>query len=270
MVDIGEAIIGTAFLSPVVIFAILACQWSADPVFAAAAVLALPIGWLIYTFERYLVTFKGRYEHFPTLEFIRSHIKLEKHDDDTIVVNLRAVIPENKQKELSQKMTLNREDFDCIFDPYKSLQKSRILLWKSFRRDQNEREEKLPYVESIEDMFFFDDPGLADFMRSAVANYHTYKATVCAFLLGLLCAIGMTLAFRPEFFLTIQIPQQIDLYRVLGWVLIIMVFVTLTWATIKQSRLRLREALAHEYLLIRLRVPKDKTKCSEKTQSTEM
>lgn len=260
MVEIAEAVVGAAFLSPIAFSAIAFCSLPAEPVIAMAAVLALPLGWLAFTFERFLFTFKGRYEHYPTMEFIRSRAKVEKLDDNAYRIDLGRIIPKDKEDKLSRTLILKEEDFDLLFDPFKSLKQSKILFWKSHRGKQQHSSLKLPYVENIEDMIFFEDQGLADFIRSAIATYHTSLAAVYAFLLGLLFSSGFTLAVNPKVFsefLTIltQINiTQIDFTRLAGVVVCAGVLFVLIWATLKQSRLRRKEAIAHEYLLVRLRV----------------
>ena len=255
--DIVEAVVGTAFLSPIVFSAIVACNLPPEPVIAMAAVLALPMGWLAFTFERFIFTFKGRYEHFPFLEFIRDRITLEKKDTDAYIINIENVSPADKKDKLPKKIICDDKDFELLFDPYKSLKCSKILWWKSFRRKQKHDRNILPFVENIENMMiFFDNPGLADFIRSAVAHYHMYLAAAYAFILGLLFSVGITMILNVEAFLTIpSLLQQIDVPRFTGMVICGIILLILVWITVKQSRLMLKEAIANEYLLVRLRIP---------------
>jgi len=264
MVDIVEAVVGTFFLTPVVFAAIVLCHLPADPVLAMAAVLALPLGWMMLTFERFIFTFKGRYELYPALEFIRNLCKVDKTKTNAFKIDLEGVIPENKKKILVSSLTLTEKDFDLLFDPYRSLKKSRVLFWKSYRRMQEESKVKLPYVENIEDLIFFEDTGLADFIRSAIANYHTYLAATYAFFLGLLFSVGFTLSVRPtilnEVFLILSEIKfsEILLIQLTSGFFCLLIFCILFWATIKQSRLRRNEAIAHEFLLMKLRLTKKK------------
>lgn len=195
------------------------------------------------------------------MEFIRNRAKVEKTDANTYRIDLGEVIPKDKKDKLSNTLTLTASDFDLLFDPFKSLAQSKILYWKSYRGKQQHSRLKLPYVENIEDMIFFEDQGLADFIRSAITTYHTSLAAVYAFLLGLLFSSGFTLALNPEVFfeflaiLTQINVTQIHFTRLAGIVVCAGILFVLIWTTIKQSRLRRKEAIAHEYLLIRLRVP---------------
>jgi hypothetical protein len=193
------------------------------------------------------------------LKFLRSRIEHLDNNNGTYTVNLSRVIPKNKTTTFTSKITLTKEEFEDIFDPYKQLKNSRILHWNSFRKKQEENREKVPFVEHIEDLFFFEDQGLADFIRSAVDNYHTYKATAYSFILGFIFALGITLASNPSFYwATIpQIPAQLDMYKFVGLVICLIVFIISIFAAWRQSDLRLKEAIANWYLLLRLKVPEE-------------
>jgi len=195
------------------------------------------------------------------LEFIRNLVEVEKLGTDKWKVNLENVLPKYG-KTKSTTLTLNDEEFNLLFDPYKSLDRRRILLWKPFRHTHQYNGNNLPYVENIEDIFFFDNPGLAEFIRSAIANYHTYLAALYAFILGILFSFGFVLLCNPGTFLEIpSILNQINLSQVgsqeiiqfIGIIICFLILLILMWGTKIQSKIRRKEAIAHEYLLIRLK-----------------
>jgi hypothetical protein len=259
LVDVVEAIVGTVFLSPVVFAAVIGCSQNPSVVISIAAVLALPVGWLILTFSRFVFTFRGRYEHFPTMKFMRGLVDITVDDKTkSYIINLGNALPPKKKENCSSiRLVLNETDFEALFDPFKSLAKSRILFWKSYRAKQEDEKEKIPYVENIEDMIFFEDQELADFIRSAAANYHTYLAAGWALLFGLLFSIGLTLSMNADAFNKIQPAlQAITLVNSMGIAVCTGVVLFLIWATARQSRLRKNEAIAHEYLMIRLKLEK--------------
>lgn len=259
MVDVVEAVVGTVFLSPVVFAAVVGCNQNPSVVISIAAVLALPLGWLVLTFSRFIFNLRGRYEHFPQLKYIRERVEV-KWDPTTerYKVDLDKALPQSKKENgFATKLEIDKNDFNMLFDPFRGLEKSRIPFYESHRAKQTKENENLPYVENIEDMFFFDDKGLGEFIRSAAANYHTYLAVGWALLFGLVFSIGLTLYLNADAFNKIQPSfQAITPVNSIGIAVCTGVMLFLVWAAIRQSRLRKNEAIAHEYLMIRLKLEK--------------
>ena len=200
--ELVEAVVGTAFLSPVVYTAVVFCGLDPQIVIALAAVLALPIGWLMVTFERFLFTLRGRYESYLPMKFIRNSIEVTYTKDDKQKIDLKKIMPKDEKLKVTDNLILDKKDFDLLFDPYKELNKSRILFWKPFRFKQHLKKEKLPFVENIENiLFFFENPDLAEFIRGAVINFHTYLAAFYALVIGCLFSIGFAFILKADTFL---------------------------------------------------------------------
>jgi len=259
LVDIVEAVVGTVFLSPVVFAAVIWCNQDPSVVISIAGVLALPIGWLIHTFSRFIFTFRGDYEHFPTMKFVRKRIKVAWDlDKKQCTVDLAEALPQSRKGgNLATRLVISANDFKMLFDPYESLKKSKVPFFKSYRAKQEKEKEELPYVENVENMFFFDAAGLAGFIRSAATNYHTYLAVGWAALFGVLFSLGLTLSLSADAFNRI-LPalQAITLMNFIGVLVCAGVVLFLVWAAVRQSRFRKNEAVANEYLMIRLRLEK--------------
>jgi len=258
MVDIMEAVAGTVFLSPVVFAAVIGCGQNPSVVISIAGILALPVGWLVHTFSRFCFTFKGRYEHFLTMQYVREKVTIKwDKDKQQCTVDLSGALPKSKNGTFAATLSLSKSEFETIFDPYISLKESRILFWESYRAKQAERGEDLPFAEGIENMFFFDVGGLADFIRSAAANYHTYLAVGWAFLFGSVFAFGLTLSLNADAFNGIvHALWRVTLASFVGAIVCAGVVGFLVWAAWKQSCIRKNEAVANEYLLIKLMLDK--------------
>jgi len=269
LVDIVEAVVGTLFLLPLVSTAILFCGCEPSQVLAIAAILTLPAGWLVFTFHRYIFTYNGRYEPFDTMELVRGRIKVEETESGTYEIDLSDVLRASNDR--TTKIKCNKAELETIFDPFKDLEKTKIRCCIPYRSTQKE-EKGLFYVESVENMLFFhNSQGLAEFIRSAAANFHTYAAAKWAFIWGLVASFGMLLIYNSTSFPrigdflivtggTIKNSLTQATIACVGILILAGVAFILVHATIKQSKLRLKEAIANEYLLIKLMMPQDKQK----------
>ena len=270
LVEIYEILAGTSFLAPLV--AVLIYLFDVDPghVLPIIAVLALPVGWLVINFQRFIFTFKGRYEHYPVLESIRERVSVAKTKEG-YTVNFN--FPLNKKR----KLQLTSEEYERIFDPYKNLQ--RFLFWKSYRSKQpilfkkkyGNGTIKPFFVENIENMFFFEKEGLGEFIRGTLSIYHISQVAGYGLCLGVAFSIGFALLFWPKI---LSYTQYLQLLRsvlnrsltlsstnvimtISGIILISLPIFLIFSATKIQSTLKVKESQANEELMVELRMSDD-------------
>ena len=85
MEEIYEILAGTSFLAPVIVVLISFLNTSPEHILPVLAVLALPVGWLVVNFQRFIFTFRGRYERYPMLEHVRDHVNVTRIEDKYMV-----------------------------------------------------------------------------------------------------------------------------------------------------------------------------------------
>lgn len=277
MPELFEAIPGTIFLFlPVVVFIYYGVPWTT--ILALVAALAIPVGWLCFNFEGFYLTWKGRYEDTPPYNHIRERIIIDE-DSGKFVVNLEKVLPE--EYEIRKVVCSDKREYDDLFDPFKrttELWYFKPIFGVPFRKKQPEiykerykGEMKPFYVENVEDMTFFSNPALANYIREQTRYWHILRASFYGLLWGATFASGLLLVILSNF-LCFSITSSLILsdffcfclyamtimfglfLKVLGLILCAIPIIVLPWTTYEYSKLRRKESLAHEYLLIKLKM----------------
>lgn len=238
MPSIPEAVPGTIFLVPIVYLLVtnesFIATFPIEAILTLAALFAFPVGWLCLNLQGlYLAYRHGRYENEPVMSYIRKHIQVKK-ENGKYTIDLDQVLPPEFER---RSIACCQQEFDKLFDPFKTLR----CIPFSFRKRQSEREVTLFYVENVENITFFSPKVPSQYIREIIGYWHIAYSSGIAVILGLICGIGL------YFFLG---------GNVLGIVpaIFVAVFLTMTGGLV-QPHLRKKEAIANEYLLVKLLVP---------------
>jgi len=240
MSNLIEAVPGTSSLLPIVLVLISNNEFTKifpwQNIFAIAALLVFPVGWLALQVEGFILTFLwGRYENEPPMKHLRHSIEVEDKGNGKYTVYLDKVLPASYPNKVIHCQC--QQEFDKLFDPFKILK----YLPLSYRKKQEKKKEIPPYVENIENILFFKEEAYSSYIREVVKYWHISLASALGFIYGLIIAFGIFLIFNG--------------FGVYGWAVIVtFVIILLTIAGI-QSHFRKKEAIANEYLLLKLKVP---------------
>lgn len=259
---LSDVIPGTFFLvAPVLVLVFFnLVPWTT--VVAIIAALAIPLGWVSFSFEGFYLTWKGRYEDTLPYRHIRDRIDVDNYSGE-IVVNLEKVLPE--EFGVRKIGFSSQTEYELLFDPFKKLVEPRFWLFEKifgtpFRKKQPKiyREiykgkTKPFYVENVEDITFFFNAALADYVRGSTGHWHTLRASFYGFLWGITSAVGLALFSLSSFFGETPLFLVIFL-EILGFVICVIPIAILCWISYEYSRLRRSESMAHEHLMIRLKI----------------
>lgn len=239
MPSLIEAVPGTSFLLPIFFVLISNSKFTKyfplQNTLAVIALLVFPVGWLALQIESFLLIYvRGRYEKEPVIRYIRKNIIIEKTEKGEYKINFNKVIPDIYPNKI---ITCDQKEFEELFDPYKILKRIPF----SYRRRQETKKEKLPYVENIENMIFFNEKA-SNYIRELHKYWHITFASALGFINGLIIAFGIYLIFNG--------------FIIYGMAIIYVFIFTILLVGAVNSYLRKREAISNEYLVIRLNIPK--------------
>lgn len=238
MPNLTEAIPGTTFLVPIVYFLVSNESFirtvPIERVLAVATLLVLPVGWLFLNLQGLMLAyFFGRYENEPVMKHVRKNIGFEEKDGK-FTVNLDKVLPECFNR---RSISCSQQEFDKLFDPFKKLRDFPL----SHRRRQSENGENVYYVENVENITYFSPNMPSSYIREVVRYWHISTASGIAAFLGLICGIHINGLLQGNVLSVVLILIIIGVLIVTGGVI--------------QPYFRKKEAIANEYLIIRLLVP---------------
>jgi len=234
-----EAVPGTAFLLPIVWYLVSMGSFPVQTVIAIAAFLVFPMGWILLNIQGFMLAYRGRYENEPIMGYIRGKINVESIDGGKrYYIDLSKVLPKSFRK---RTITCCKQEYEKIFDPFRIL---RCFPW-SFRRKQEKNRKKKPYyVENIENITYFSKEVFSSYIREVVRYWHISTSSGLGFLFGILVT-GELFAILNE-----QFSRYLFGIISLGFTIGILLFFTAL-----QSHLRKREAIANEFLLMKLLIP---------------
>lgn len=232
-----EAVPGTAFLASIVWYLASTEVFPLTNIFAVAALLVFPVGWILLNIQGFALTYLyGRYENEPVMKHIRKNIKLRKMDGGkSYYIDLSKVLPPSYEK---RTITCCRQEYEKLFDPFKKL---RYFPW-SYRRKQEKNKEEPYYVENVENVTYFSEKLWSSYMREIIRYWHISTSSGIGFLFGLLVT--------GELFIILSWKSHL-----LGYALLVFTLGVLIIFSGFQSHFRRKEAIANEFLFIKLVVP---------------
>lgn len=260
MPELLEVIPGTFFLLAPVLVLIFNNVFPWTTILALIGVLAIPLGWLSFNFEGFYLIWKGRYEDTPPYRHIRERIEVVEKPGE-IVVNLQKVLPKDFQ--IKKVICSDKSEYEVLFDPFKKLTKMGFfekIFGIPYRKIQPKRykerykdKTKPFYVENVQDITFFSYPAFASYIREQTKYWHILRASFYGSLWGLLFAVGL-LALIWSNFLCSNAVILVVFLKVLGLLICAIPLIILSLTSYEYSMLRRNEALAHEHLLIKLKI----------------
>lgn len=204
---------------------------------AITAVLVFPVGWLVLQVEGFYLTWRGRYEKELTIKYVRKNItdqiKNGKHE-----VDLSKIVSSSDYPNRIICCECGQE-YDRLFDPFKFLK----YIPCSHRRKQEREKITPPYVEGIENLIFFHEQAHSGYIRELFRYWHISFASAIGVVCGGIIASGVYLIVT-------------DLgYSTYGWIIVFTLLGILLFIAGIQSYFRRREAIANEYLRLKLLIP---------------
>jgi hypothetical protein len=236
MPDLIEVVPGTCLLFPVVCVLFVCARVPIQYVLGIAALLAVPVGWLALQIEGFWLSYRGRYEKESTMKHIRRHITFERGSEGKRTVDLSKILGSSFPNTVIA--CENQDEFDRLFDPFRRLKRCP----RSFRKQQQSEGCDLPYVENIENLIFFSKEAHSRYIRELVRYWHIGVASIIGLSFGTVIAIGTWLTIQPSKW-------------ILGTLILVVSVAILLGLSFAQTVLRKKEALANEYLLLKLMVP---------------
>jgi len=119
---------------------------------------------MIENVYRFLQNCRGRYETWPRAKLIRNEIPVDTVDSQSWTIHLDKGIF-GLQRDVD--LLLSEEDFEKLFDPFKSLQHL-LGSWRHAQRNKSREKKRILYTEGLENLILSRNEVIWGFMRDSL------------------------------------------------------------------------------------------------------